>query len=645
MELSIDFETRSTIDLRKAGMHAYAEHPSTDVWCMAFAFGEEDVHLWEMGQALPERVANHVSSGGKVYGHNVGFEIAIWNRVMASRHGWPVLDPGQCHCTAAMARAMALPGDLARAAAAVSLDTGKDMEGRRLMLQMCRPRRVDADGTVIWWDDADRHKRLGAYCKQDVAVERDLAKRLIPLSAAERTLWLLDFEINERGLPVDTLLIQVVEEVADTALVGLDKQMRRVTGQTVPACSNSGRLSEWVNGNGVATDSVDAATVSELLNGALPETIRHALTLRQEAAKSSLAKLGAMQISACSDGRIRGLLLYHGAGTGRWAGMRIQPHNLPRPDYTQNEIETILERLAGPEPQEEKVRYLETIYGPTRSVLATCLRAMIRAKSGNEFICGDFSAIEARVLAWLAGQQDILEVFERGEDIYLHTASKIDGADRFIGKVATLALGYQGGKVAFAAMARAYGVEISEEKAEDIKQGWRDANAAIVDFWSALESASMDAVRFYGEKTQVGPITFRASGSFLWCLLPSGRTLCFPYPSIEEREMPWGGTRLGLRYLGINQKTNAWESIDTYGGKLAENVTQAVARDLLAEALIRVTDAGFHPVLHVHDEILCEEPVGERSLDELLGLMTAVPQWAEGCPIAAEGWQGERYRK
>jgi len=645
MNLSIDFETRSVVDLKKAGMHAYADHPTTDVWCLAYAFGDEPVALWEMGTPLPKRVADHVAQGGKVSAFNAGFEIALWNRVMVPHHGWPVLDQEQCHCTAAMARAMALPGDLARAAAAVKLNTGKDQEGRRLMLQMCRPRRIEEDGTIVWWDDVDRRKRLGAYCKQDVEVERKLAKRLIPLSAAERKLWLLDFEINERGLPVDMPLIRQLEEVADAALVGLDKEMRQITGQAVPACSNSGRLADWVRANGVATDSVDAATVTELLSDELPDTVRHALTLRQEAAKSSLAKLGAMQTSASADGMIRGLLLYHGAGTGRWAGMRIQPHNLPRPDYTQAEIETIVARLSGPEPVADKLHYLETIYGPARSVIATCLRAMIRTTDGYEFICGDFSAIEARVLAWLAGQMDVLDVFQRGEDIYLHAAALIPNADRFIGKVATLALGYQGGKVAFAAMARAYGVEINEEKAEEIKQGWRNANSATVDFWGALETAAMDAVRFYGEKTQAGPITFRASGSFLWCLLPSGRTLCFPYPSIEDREMPWGGTRLGLRYMGINQRTNTWEPIDTYGGKLAENVTQAVARDLLAEALVRVTDAGFRPVLHVHDEILCEEPLGERSLDELLSLMSTVPDWAAGCPIAAEGWQGDRYRK
>lgn len=334
-------------------------------------------------------------------------------------------------------------------------------------------------------------------------------------------------------------------------------------------------------------------------------------------------------------------------------------------------------------------------HGSPMTVLADCMRGFIVAAPGHDLLASDFSAIEARVLAWLAGQEDILDVFRSGDDIYCHEASpiygrtitKADKNERQVGKVAVLALGYGGGIGAFGTMARGYNLDLepvfdglkdgfSEVEIENaelayasykgrvsqplgreagfaadiIKQRWRKKNSEIVRYWNDLEDAAIHAVNASGRvRRGTGPegrdVWYKAAGSFLWCKLPSGRVLCYPYPKVEEIETPWGSRKTGLTYMTVDGITGKWARTKTYGGKLAENVTQAVARDLLAESMIRLEDAGYPVVMHVHDEVVCEMPEGAGSVDEMERIMTVVPPWAAGLPIAAEGWRGKRYRK
>ncbi len=340
--LHIDFETRSTVDLRAAGAHAYAEHETTDAWCMGWAMGAEPVELWAAGEPCPARVAAHVAAGGVVVAHNASFELAIWNRLMVPRHDWPRLDPAQVRCTMAMAYAMALPGGLDDAAAAVNLEIQKDADGKRLMLQMSRPRIVGDDGRVIWWDDEARRARLHAYCRQDVEVERQLETRLLALNASEQALWALDMRVNDRGVAIDLATVDKLIRAVEREKVRLDRAMAKVTGGRVSACSQVAELEAWLNAQGVAVDGLAKADVTTLLGGALPAPAREALRLRQQAAKSSVAKLKAMRDGACADGRVRGTMQFHGAATGRWAGRRIQPQNFPRPSLGQDEIERVV---------------------------------------------------------------------------------------------------------------------------------------------------------------------------------------------------------------------------------------------------------------------------------------------------------------
>lgn len=649
-QLHIDFETRSLADLKDVGLDNYARDPSTEVWCMAWAFDDEPVSLWPVDDYLLD-VHQHVAEGGIVVGHNVAFELAIWNNVMAPRYGWPALKPEQCLCTMSMAYAMSLPGSLENAAAAVGLTNGKDMKGHRLMLQMSRPRRVEPDGTPIWWDDEARKQKLFDYCKQDVEVERELSKRLMPLSEQEQAVWLLDYQINQEGVYVDIPAIKAAIKIVEKEQHRLDAEIRRVTDGAVGACTEAVALTRWITGLGIELSGVAKSDVVELLGRAeLPSAVHKALKLRQEAAKSSTAKLYAMgEAASITDYRIRGLFQYHGAGTGRWAGRKVQLQNLPRPSMKQDAIDAVLDAL----PQGISAEDIDCFYGPPMTVVADCLRGFITAAPGHELIAADFSAIEARVIAWLAGEEKVLDIFRTHGKIYEHAAAGIYGKkmetvtkdERQIGKVAVLALGYQGGVGAFQTMARGYGVKVSDTRADEIKSAWRDIHPKIVAYWYALEAAALNAVRYTGDTFTAGAkgreVKFKKKGSFLWCLLPSGRMLCYPYAKVVEGK--FGND--ALQYKSVNGLTRKWVDTDSYGGKLCENVTQAVARDLLAEAMLRLSQSGYKIVSHVHDEIVIEAPLQSVTVETIEQLMSEAPAWAAGLPLAAEGWAGKRYRK
>lgn len=347
--LHIDFETRSAIDLRKTGADVYARHPSTNAWCMAYAIDKQPVDIWKMGEPLPLEVFMAIKDGEEVVAHNAPFELAIWNHVMAPRYKWPLLFPTRVRCTMAQCYAMSLPGALEAAGAAVGLTAQKDMKGSRVMLQLSKPRDI-VDGRPIWYtpeSHPEKFETLYSYCKTDVEVERELDSRLLKLSPEEREVWLLDYEINQRGVEIDLKSARVARDIVEQEAESLDDQMREVTKNKVGSCNAHIQVKNWLNERGFKVDSVDKAAVVTLLERQdLPPDIRRALTIRQEAAKSSTAKLEAMLLGTCDDGRSRGLFQYHGAGTGRWAGRRIQLHNLPKNKLPQKDIEKIFKVLS-----------------------------------------------------------------------------------------------------------------------------------------------------------------------------------------------------------------------------------------------------------------------------------------------------------
>lgn len=720
-ELHLDYETRSTVDLMKAGSHAYFEHPSTEVLCAAYSFDKEEPNLWQPYERLEQRVVDHIASGGIITAWNATFE-RLASRHIMPRHGWPKIADEQFRCTMTEAFGMAFPGKLDKAAPAMGLEIHKDDKGYRLMMQMCKPRAPRKNeekhckicrgigcpkcyglGTnILWYDDEDRRQRLGLYCMQDVRVEAACGERILRLRPLEQKLYFLDMKINDRGVYIDKALCKAAQKVVESATDRLDKELKRVTAGKVSGVSNTTQLCQWLQTRDVNTDSIDKEHVEDLLILELPDDCRRALEIRQEGAKTSTAKIVSMLTRRQKDGRMRGNLQFYGASaTGRWAARGAQLQNLTRP--------VILgDKKSEPTPLEEQIReaidsifsgssvMLELLYGKPLTLVADIIRSLIMAEAGNDLMSSDFKNIEGRVIAWLAGQEDKLDAFRAfddgsGPDLYLVAAAGVYNVPvkeakpfRQIGKVCELSLGFQGGPRAFAKMAKNYGVRIAKlydgiwenadlslkEKAEQawgdrgrktgmsqegwlasevIKLAWRAKNHHIEAYWHDIEDAAIQAVKRKGdivtvENNGIG-VKFRMVGSFLFCQLPSGRALCYPYPCLVETETPWGETRQALRYKSVNQFNKQWEDKAFYGGLGVENITQAVARDVMAEAMLRVDEAGYNVVLTVHDEVVCEVPEDFGSMEEYNALMTVLPHWASGLPVTADGWRGKRYRK
>lgn len=689
--LHLDVESRSAVDLKKSNAYVYFDDLSTDLWCAAYSFGDEEPQLWFPGQPCPPRIAEHVTTGGLICCWNAAFERLAWRNLLSSKYGWPVPDLRQYRCAMAQAYALSLPGKLEHAAAALGIAAQKDMVGHRLMLRMSRPRapRKSEPPDLYWHDDPADVARLADYCVQDVRTEVAAYNRMPPLSPAEQEVWFLDQEINDRGCYVDKALCDSANRVVAETTKRLSAEMYRVTDGAVRGVSNVADLTAFVRRHGVdATSLAKDQLVDLLVRDDLPLAVRRALEIRQEGSKTSTAKISAMLARRQSDGRMRGNLQYHGAGTGRWAARGAQLQNLPRPSIKGNLNAVVADLL------EADVEKIDVVHGPPLSVVSDCIRSMIAAKDGQVIRSVDFSAIEARVTAWLAGEERKLEVFraydaKQGPDPYIVAAAGIYSVSvpsiekndprRQTGKVAELALGFQGGAGAFAKMAKNYAMDLgtvydtvytaatpfnidrAEEAwgergktsgmarrkwlaAEMIKLAWRDDNPNIVTFWQQINDAAIEATESPGRIISVGEfLRYRRAGSWLFCRLPSGRVITYPYPRVEWVNTPWGSKRPALLYKGVDGFSKKWGEHTFYGGLGTENAVQATARDVMVVAMQRVAPEAL--IFTVHDELVWEIEPTQSSIDEFCHLCAAPISWAPGLPIAVEGWEGPRYKK
>lgn len=661
--LSIDFETRSRVDLTQTGVYPYAADPSTDIWCMAYSFSDEEtVHAWAprypyqdaAGQwkwhslDFPEEIEKFIEAGGTLRAHNAQFERIMWREVLAKRYGAPMPDLEQFECSAAEAAAMGLPRSLDGVASVLGVDARKDKEGHALMLRMCRPR-SEKNGVVTWWEVPERVHRLIEYCKQDVRAEKAATQHLRRLSATEREIYLLDQRINDRGVTLDRPLAEGARRIVEVGLERSTEAIHALTNGAVTALTQHARLLGWLREQGLDIDSVDKHSVATALkSNDLPPAVQQALHLRAEGAKSSVAKIDSMLACAGKDDRIRGLLLYHGASTGRWSGRLVQPQNFPR-----GSIANVEEYL--PLLRKGALGYdALDLLAPPMEVVSSALRSMLIAAPGKVLYAADFAGIEARVLAWLAGDKEKCARFARGEDEYKLLAARIYGiaaedvtkTQRQFGKVGELGCGYgMGGPKLVDTARKQFGVEMWLDEAYNVVHIYRTVNVKIVDLWYDLEAAARKAVTQPGTEQRVGPVRFLKRGPYLWVMLPSGRPLAYPSPRIIQRMTPWGEERPSLECWGVNSYTRKWEPYDLYGGLWAENLVQAISRDLLAEAMLRLDESGYPVILSVHDEVVSEVPDGTGSLDEFVTTMTTLPAWADGCPVSAEGWTDTRYRK
>ena len=635
MVVSIDFETRSAVDLRKTGVYKYASDPSTDIWCMAYkAPWSDDVQVWLPGDEMDAHLEDWIVEGGLLSAWNANFERTIWNEIMVSRYQWPRTSIKQWRCTMAQASAMGLPRALGQAASVLGVEEQKDKAGAALMLRMARPRKVNADGSYTWWNTKDKIDTLVAYCIQDVKTELSVAATLNDMPDSERRLYQLDQRINDRGVKVDLDLIERVSKLANSASENIDAEIKRLTNGQVKAATNAMDLTAWLRSYGLQVKSVDKQTVTRMLGmEKLHPIIKQVLRLRQDGAKSSTAKYEAMVNAANADNRMRGLLMYHGAATGRWSGRLVQPQNFPRPQKKQDELDQIIAKLKADEDVSE--------YGAGTVLASDLLRSMLIAEDGHRLMFADYSAIEARVLAWIAGQTDLVETFRNGGDVYKEMASAIynvnvenvtDG-QRQVGKMAILGCGYGMGGKRFAEQCATMGINVDEDEAKRIVSVYREKNNRIARYWRDSENEFVEMVKEAGRVRSVE------------LPLPSGRSLTYHNPRIIQRETPWGAMRDTAQVDTLNSVTRQWVSQIIWGGLLTENVVQATARDLMATAMMALELKGYNVILSVHDEIISEVPDDFGSLEEMIDIMTRCPSWADGCPINAEGKEGKRYRK
>ncbi len=918
----IDFETRSTVDLKKSGVYRYAEDPSTEILCMSWCVGDEAVQSWAPGEPDPTPLLDHITAGGTVVAHNAGFEHAIWNA--KTPNWWPRLAIEQQDCTMARAVVSALPAGLDQLGTALKLPVQKDKEGQRLMMQMCKPRRFEGD-TPIWWEDAERCGRLREYCDRDVETEVKADAVLSPLTASERRVWLLDQTINDRGVAIDKASVERAIEVVAEAQKRADERMWWLTDGEVRKCGEVARIVAWLNARGIPCESVAKGEVEEIVLSSQmmgDDTAEEVIRLRRAASRASTAKYKAMLASVCRDGRVRGSLAYHAAGTGRWAGRLIQPQNLPRIDAEKelSDILRIIELLAENVGRAETCDRIELLVGPAMEWLSKCLRAMLMAGPGKKFVSGDFSNIEGRTNAWISGEAWKVQAFRDydagvGPDLYRLAYAKSFGvdidavtkADRQIGKTMELACiaegqqvltdtglkaieaitrtdlvwdgiefvghegvvfrgekkvftydgltatadhlvwiegvlrpvpfgvaaacgsrlvragdrgsplrvgggrsareevhtglvdslcghslhgvragevdgvfdadarcqqrvpklrgqpaacakvagapvfsrqaemhepsvppvqilrwpwdhfrvfladlhgrvdrrepgcgpregtrprrqrqglragepsmvdpcgehqklsnvrtaktydirnagprnrftasgrlvhncGFQGGVGAFQTMGSNMGVNVGDERAKELVTAWRDAHPKIVQSWWDLQNAAIEAVSAPGVVVSClnDKIRYVAANGFLYCKLPSSRILSYAAPKLVWKETPFGSPRIQIEYMGVDSLTKRWQAQSLYGGVQSNNVVQGTARDLMVEAMFRVEEAGYPLVLTVHDELLSEVQERFGSADEYQSLMSQLPAWAEGLPVATAAWEDKRYVK
>lgn len=658
-KLHIDIETYSSEPIADTGLYRYASSPDFDILLVAYAWDDQPTQIVDLarGEQLPDEFIKALYDPSILKcAHNAAFE-----RVCFSHWLWchpdirigdrrTFLDPIQWHCTQVQCSRCGLPLSLAQAGAALDLTEQKMTEGKALIQLFCCPKKQKGpDG--LFGEDGDRNmpedfpdkwETFKAYCVRDVDVERqiDNATSWYPVSEKEQALYALDQRINDRGVLIDMDLVRNAVRADSIYKARLNEEAMKLTGLANP--NSVPQLKEWLSENtGVKLDSLNKKTLPDIRQSSTDQRVQRVLQIRSEMGKTSNKKYEAMLNVAGNDNRARGLLQFYGSRTGRWAGRLIQMQNLP-----QNHIKDL--DFARTCLKENDIEMLEIGYGNVPEVLSQLIRTAFIAPVGKIFAVCDFSAIEARVLAWIAGEQWVLDVFRNGGDIYCSTASQMfhvpvekhgqNAELRAKGKIAVLALGYGGGVRALDEMGgRRMG--LSEQEEEDIVRKWRAANPHIVKFWSLVETAVRECL---GTRTltRVGPLEFRMYGTTLTIKLPSGRLIS--YPSIRVAGDSRGGTR--LKYLGLEQQTNKWKWLDTYGGKLTENIIQATARDCLAHVMLCIDKAFIPIVFHVHDEVICEVPCADY-LNRIQYCFSHGPDWAEGLPLTGAGYVTPYYLK
>lgn len=682
--LHIDFETRSAFPLPSGGAYGYACDPSTDIICMAYAFGDDEVEVWQRGQEFPESVRDHVSRGAprSIHAHNANFERLIIENVLARMIDLRPPPIEAYYDTAFQARSRALPAGLDDLGRCLRLKTQKDPRGSELIKLLSLPTFSKTTGEQYFREDPDLIAEMVEYCRRDVEVERAAAKATPPLTDEEQAVWCANERVNDRGLMIDRPLASAAMQYADAETQEINQKISVLTNGAVETAKQFVRLKDYFAPLAERDpDVAEAMTrkernrktgeyktrialdrnarmrlmgLEDLNPGKLDPKTVELLGLLDDAGRSSVSKYTNMINRASDDDRVRGAYIAAGASqTGRFSSWGLQVHNFPRDTSA--------------DPENARRQILDRRLDNVMKGLSQMLRPSIIAPEGYQFVCGDWAQIEARMLPWLSGEGDrVLDVFRAmdanpdvpdnymlaASDIFNKPAADITKDERAVGKVVVLACGYAGGVGAFNSMARAYNVILSDEEAQRVVSAWRLSNPWAVSFWKALQAAAIEAINYPGTPTTAGRLTFYMAPArdTLLMQLPSSRIISYPQVRLQEVETPYGG-ELEITSIKANWKPaegdREWPRVRVYGGLLAENATQAAAADILRGVLVELDELDWPVVGHTHDEVLLE--VFDDEVDEATEMLTRamknVPDWAKGLPLNCEIWSGRRYRK
>ena len=641
--LEMDIESFSDVDLIKCGVYAYADSPAFEILLFAYSFdgGETQIIDLAQGEKFPAEVEEAIFDVSVTKtAYNANFE-----RTCLSKHFGRYIPPESWHCSAVQAAMLALPRSLEDVGRVLGLDEQKMKEGKELIRYFCvpcKPTKANGGRTRnLPCHAPEKWELFKTYCKRDVDVEKSIRRKLhnFPIPESEMELYRIDQRINDRGVLVDMKLVRNAVSCERLHKEVVTKRAYELTGLENP--NSVAQLKGWLGDKGMEAESLSKKAVAEMIaetDGEVEELLR----LRLMLAKTSVKKYEAIERSACSDGRVHGMLMFYGANrSGRWSGKNVQLHNLPKnylPDL----------ELARELVKQGRFEDIELLYDSTPNVLSELIRTAFIPKPGCRFVVADFSAIEARVMGWLSGEEWVLDVFRGDGKLYEMTASRMFGipmseigkgsSERAKGKVASLACQYGGSSGALVSMG-ALDMGLTEEELPPLVAAWRKANPHMVQFWWDVDAAAVKAVT-EKQKTKVGKIIFEYKSGILFITLPSGRKLSYVKPRMAVNKFG----RDGLTYEGISENKK-WSRIETYGPKLVENIVQGTARDLLAEAMLRVEKKGYPIVMHCHDEIIAEVPEGTGSVDEMCEVMAVQPEWAEGLPLRADGYECSFYQK
>lgn len=652
--MGVDIETYSSVDLAGSGVYAYTEAPDFDILLIGYKFDDEaeahvidtlavdrdfDPELYEFREALTDPDIIKTA-------FNANFE-----RTCLAKWTGAAMPPEEWRCTMIKALTLGLPGNLADVGIAMGLpeEKLKDPQGKALIQffsKPCKPTRTNGQRTRnLPAHDPAKWKLFIEYNRQDVVTEQEILRQLdiYKTPESEQQLWALDQHMNDNGVKLDIPMVEKIVEYDTQRRQELQEEAKVLTGLANP--NSLAQLKKWLSKQGVTMTSVTKDTIAATLQTDIPDSVRRMLEIRTALGKTSVAKYSTMLTAVCQDHRLRGILQFYGANrSGRWAGRLVQTHNLAKNSLPDLDLAREL-AAAG------DFDTLATLFGETAFVFSELIRTAFIPSDGCRFVVSDFAAIEARVLAWIAGEEWTLEAFRQGKDIYCETASMMyrvpvekHGQNSHLrqkGKVAVLACGYQGGVGAMKRMDK--GGSIPEDELQSVVDQWREANPKVVKLWRTCELAAKTAIQEHRTVRLAHGIAFSYINRNLFIQLPSGRKLCYWDTRLKQDDYTG---RLSITYMGVNQETKQWGETETYGGKLVENIVQATARDCLAVAMTRVSALGYKIVMHVHDEMIVDVPNTDTEAPGRINAIMAQPiDWAEGLPLKGDTYETPFYKK